>query len=108
MKYGVRVRHTTTAISARIKKAARTKEGSFSWTKDCPLPYIRGRKEAEKGSELVVNRDGARVTLRWQEDARWRSKVHEETLPIGEMRYQKESNSWNIYSQRPQIINDML
>lgn len=67
VKYGVRVRHTTTAISARIKKAARTKEGSFSWTKDCPLPYIRGRKKAEKGSELVVNRDGARVTLGWLE-----------------------------------------
>lgn len=72
VKYGVRVRHTTTAISMRIKKAAQTKEGSFSWTKDCPLPYNKrhGRKKAEKGSVLVVNRDRARVTLRWLADAR--------------------------------------
>lgn len=60
VKYGVRVRHTTAAISTRIKlrkkkeKAAQTKEGSFSWTKDCPLPYNKrhGRKNARKGSGL--------------------------------------------------------
>lgn len=71
VKYGVRVRHTTAAISTRIKKAAQTKEGSFGWTKDCPLPHNKrhGRKEAEKGSVLVVNRDRARVTLSWLEDA---------------------------------------
>lgn len=49
VKYGVRVRHTTTTISTRMeKKAAQTKEGSFSWTKDRPLPYNKGhgRKEA--------------------------------------------------------------
>lgn len=55
VKYGVRLRHTTTAISTRIKKAAQTKEGSFSWTKGCPLPCNkrhgrkRGHKEREKG-----------------------------------------------------------
>lgn len=52
VKYGVPVRHTTAAISTRIKKkkkkAAQTKEGSFSWTKDCPPPYNKrhGRKKA--------------------------------------------------------------
>lgn len=56
VKYGVQLRHTTTAISTRIKKAAQTKEGSFSWTKSCPRPCNKrhGRKKGHKGRERVL------------------------------------------------------
>lgn len=55
VKYGVQLRHTTMAISTRIKKAAQTKEGSFSWTKGCPLPCSKrhGRKRGHKEKERL-------------------------------------------------------
>lgn len=73
VKYGVQLRHTTMAISTRIKKAAQTKEGSFSWTKGCPLPCNKrhGRKRGHKGRERVLGgkkEDRTRVLLRWLED----------------------------------------
>lgn len=71
VKYGVQLRHTTMAISTRIKKAAQTKKGSFSWTKGCPLPCNKrhGRKRGHKGKLLCGKReDRTRVLLRWLED----------------------------------------
>lgn len=56
VKYGVQLRHTTIAISTRIKKAAQTKEGSFGWTKSCPLPCNKKhrRKKGQSGRERVL------------------------------------------------------
>lgn len=57
MKYGVQLRHTTMAISTRIKKAGQTKEGSFSRTKGCPLPCNKshgGREDIKEGREYLV------------------------------------------------------
>lgn len=56
VKYGVQLRHTTTAISTRIKKAEQTKEGSFSWTKGRPLPCNKrhGRRKGHKGRAGVL------------------------------------------------------
>lgn len=73
VKYGVQLRHTTMAISTRIKKAAQTKEGSFSRTKGCPLPCNKrhGRKKGHKGSERVLGgkmRTRQEFLLRWLQD----------------------------------------
>lgn len=71
VKYGVQLRHTTMAISTRIKKASQTKGGSFSWTKGCPLPCNKrhGRKSGHKGRLFCGKKeDGTGVLLRWLED----------------------------------------
>lgn len=58
VKDGVQLRHTTMPISTRIKKAAQTKEGSFSWTKGCSLPCRRAT-----GGSRDTNEE-----RRWQEE----------------------------------------
>lgn len=61
VKDGVQLRHTTMPISTRIKKAAQTKEGSFSWTKGCSALVARdmeGRRDVNEKRDYLVVKGG--------------------------------------------------
>lgn len=70
VKDGVQLRHTTMPISTRIKKAAQTKEGSFSWTKGCSRDMEGRRDVNEKREDYLVVKGGqdksfAEMVGRW-------------------------------------------
>lgn len=121
VKYGVRVRHTTTAISTRGKKRLhKQKRAALAGQRTVHCLITRDTEGRKHGKEVyfVVKQHRAGVTLRWSEAAcRQTPKCMRKNYTSEKCTTKKKSNSFSFFfytkakhikKKQTNIINNML